>query len=297
MTLVLCQLYEAKITSSDISKNKSTVLQSVNYTNCCPGKSQNNVNINRRQLTLTFTLIMWTIYAPRPLTHTDNMQLRTESLGTRPANQWSSSCDMDICTNYKSMISAKENQSFSIMTKNIWEREGEAERTRGVMWKVTFTCQTSLLPRSSSADVWVYRWIFLCKHWAFALNRQQRYLPLMLSLSEPALTNQTCRPGEWLGKVQAYSFVMSGLYCDCVCVCVCSYYNKPKLCMTLSHFLPFKSCCRCLAADPGSVWLLLLQGGGQIRRDMGLVLNIVLLFNCPGQKYFLYTVLSQYLKF
>lgn len=96
---------------------------------------------------------------------------------------------------------------------------------------------------SLSADVClsvqVYRWITLRKHWAFALNRQHRYSQLIFSLSGAAPANHTLYESDWESN---RPFIYHGQAPLCLCACACSYYNGPKLCVTLFHFLLFKSC-------------------------------------------------------
>lgn len=126
-----------------------------------------------------------------------------------------------------------------------------------------FTC-FSFFP-SLSADVClsvrVYKRITLCKHRTFALNRQHRYSQLMFSLSGATPANHTLyrRVTE---KATGPSFILAGLHC----ACACSYYNGPKLCVTLSHFLPFKSYLSHVfgRVPQPSDSNLHLQGGGQI---------------------------------
>lgn len=119
-----------------------------------------------------------------------------------------------------------------------------------------------------SADVClsvrVYRRITLCKHRAFALNRQHRYSQLMFSLSGATPANRTLY-GRATGESNR-PFIYHGRAPLCPCACACSCYNGPKLCLTLSHFLPFKSCfwegTAAVRSQPPPQRLL--QGGGQI---------------------------------
>lgn len=96
------------------------------------------------------------------------------------------------------------------------------------------------LPLSADVclSVQVYRRITLCKHWAFALNREHRYSQLMFSLSGATPANRTL---YWkvTGKATGHSFIMTR---PPLCSCACSCYNGPKLNVTLSRFLPFESC-------------------------------------------------------
>lgn len=97
------------------------------------------------------------------------------------------------------------------------------------------------LPADVCLSVRVYRRITLCKHRAFALNRQHRYSQLMFSLSGATPANHTLYwESDWESNGP---FIYHGPRLHCApCACACSYYNGPKLCVTLSHFLPFKSC-------------------------------------------------------
>ena len=91
------------------------------------------------------------------------------------------------------------------------------------------------LPLSADVclSVRVYRRITLCKHWAFALNRQHRYSQLMFSLSGATPANRTL---YWkvTGKATGHSFIVTK---PPLCPCACSSYNGPKLNVTLSRFL------------------------------------------------------------
>lgn len=97
----------------------------------------------------------------------------------------------------------------------------------------------SCLSADVCLSVQVYRWITLRKHWAFALNRQHRYSQLIFSLSGAAPANHTLYESDWESN---RPFIYHGQAPLCLCACACSYYNGPKLCVTLSHFLLFKSC-------------------------------------------------------
>lgn len=91
----------------------------------------------------------------------------------------------------------------------MWARWGLEERS------AAWYSHVSLFP-SLSADVClsvrVYSRITLCKHWAFALNRQHRYSQLMFSLSGATPANHTLY-GRRTGKAAGHSFIMARLHC------------------------------------------------------------------------------------
>lgn len=81
----------------------------------------------------------------------------------------------------------------------------------------------------------------MCKHRAFALNRQHRYSQLMFSLSGATPANRALYERA-SGKSNMAIHLSRPASIVPVRACACSYYNGPKLCVTLFHFLPFKSC-------------------------------------------------------
>lgn len=153
-----------------------------------------------------------------------------------------------------------------------WERGGKRGRghvrevrIRGGQCCLIFTCFSFFLLLSAdvSLSVWVYRRITLCKHWAFALNRQHRYSQLMFSLSGATPANHTLF-GRATGNATGHSFIMARLHCAHVCVLAritmgLNYAWPPLISYHLSHVF---GRARPLHRNPP-------QGGGQIRRGMG----------------------------
>lgn len=130
-------------------------------------------------------------------------------------------------------------------------------------------------------SVRVYSRITLCKHRAFALNRQHRYSQLMFSLSGATPANRALYERA-SGKSNMAIHLSRPASIVPVRACACSYYNGPKLCVTLFHFLPFKSCFlgRAPASPPirTSTYATDAVRGGRIRRGMGW-------YHYHGQKY------------
>lgn len=97
-----------------------------------------------------------------------------------------------------------------------WKREGGMWERWGVEGSSAAWYSHVSLFLSRSADVClsvrVYRRITLCKHWAFALNRQHRYSQLMFSLSGATPANHTLYRRA-TGKATGHSFIMAGLHC------------------------------------------------------------------------------------
>lgn len=87
-------------------------------------------------------------------------------------------------------------------------------RIRGEQCCLIFTCFSFSLSRSADVclSVRVYRRITLCKHRAFALNRQHRYSQLMFSLSGATPANRTLY-GRAAGKATGHSFITARLHC------------------------------------------------------------------------------------
>lgn len=115
-------------------------------------------------------------------------------------------------------------------------------RIRGGQCCLIFTCFSFSLPLSADVclSVRVYRRITLCKHWAFALNRQHRYSQLMFSLSGAPPANRTLYRGA-TGNAAGHSFIMARLHC--AHVRVHAHITMGLNCTwPPSHFLPFKSC-------------------------------------------------------
>lgn len=100
--------------------------------------------------------------------------------------------------------------------KSEWMKKGRGHvrevRIRGEQCCLTLTFCLSSLSADVCLSVRVYRRIALCKHWAFALNRQHRYLQLMFSLSGATPANHALYERA-TGKATGHSFFMARLHC------------------------------------------------------------------------------------
>lgn len=113
-------------------------------------------------------------------------------------------------------------------------------RIRGEQCCLVFTCFSFLPSQLMCLSVPVYRRITLCKHCAFALNRQHKILTANVFLIRGySGQSHTVWESDWESN---RPFIYHGRAPLCPCACACSYYNGSKLCMTLARFLPFKSC-------------------------------------------------------
>lgn len=120
----------------------------------------------------------------------------------------------------------------------------------------------------------VYRRITLCKHCAFALNRQHKILTANVFLIRGySGQSHTVWESDWESN---RPFIYHGRAPLCPCACACSYYNGSKLCMTLARFLPFKSCFweGTAAVRSQTATCAAAAGSGSDRTRHGLVQNI-----------------------